>query len=48
MGGYYGLIEALFVFGLAIAFFIWQKISLSRDVRARKEREAREARGQSE
>lgn len=40
---YFGLIEATFVFGLAIAFYIWQMRSLKRDVAARKAREAREA-----
>jgi hypothetical protein len=27
---YFGLIEAVFVFGLAIAFYIWQKRDLRR------------------
>jgi DNA-binding transcriptional regulator/RsmH inhibitor MraZ len=27
---YFGLIEAIFVFGLAIAFYIWQKRDLRR------------------
>ena len=27
---YFGLIEAVFVFGLAIAFYIWQKRDLAR------------------
>jgi hypothetical protein len=27
---YFGLIEALFVFGLAIAFYIWQRRDLNR------------------
>ncbi|MFB2552390.1 hypothetical protein [Ensifer soli] len=27
---YFGLIEALFVFGLALAFYIWQKRDLAR------------------
>lgn len=27
---YFGLIEAIFVFGLAIAFYIWQKRDLHR------------------
>lgn len=39
---YFGLIEAAFVFALAIAFFIWQWRSLGRDVAARKERERNE------
>lgn len=28
---YFGLIEALFVFGLAIAFYIWQMRDLKRE-----------------
>ncbi|SIR42660.1 hypothetical protein SAMN05880582_11328 [Rhizobium sp. RU20A] len=27
---YFGLIEALFVFGLVLAFYIWQKRDLAR------------------
>lgn len=41
--GYYGLIEVLFVFALAIAFYIWQSRSLARDIAARKDRERDEA-----
>lgn len=37
---YFGLIEAVFVFGLALAFYVWQMRSLKRDVRAREAREA--------
>ncbi len=39
---YYGLIEVVLVFGLAIAFYVWQMKTLKRDVKAREEREARE------
>jgi hypothetical protein len=28
---YFGLIEALFVFGLAVAFFVWQMRDLKRE-----------------
>jgi membrane protein required for beta-lactamase induction len=40
---YFGLIEGVLVVGLAIAFYIWQMRTLNRDVKAREEREAREA-----
>jgi len=39
---YFGLVELVLVFGLAIAFYFWQMSSLKRDVKAREEREARE------
>ena len=32
MTHYYGLIEVLFVFSAAIAFYIWQMRSLKRDM----------------
>lgn len=40
---WFGIIELVFVFGLAVAFYIWQMTTLKRDVKAREEREAREA-----
>lgn len=40
---WFGLIEAVFVFGLAITFYLWQSRSLKRDIAAREERERREA-----
>ncbi|MCV3768027.1 hypothetical protein [Rhizobium sp. TRM95796] len=30
LNSYFGLIEAVFVFGLAIGFYIWQKRDLER------------------
>ena len=36
---YFGLIEAVFVFGLALAFYLWQRHTLKRDMREREERE---------
>ncbi len=39
---YFGIIEAIFVFGLAIAFYFWQSRSLKRDIAKRIEAEARE------
>ena len=43
-----GLIKAVFVFGLAIAFCLWQSRSLKRDIAAREERERREAQERKE
>ncbi len=41
---YFGLIEAAFVFGLAIAFYIWQRRDLRRyEMQDRAERDARRA-----
>ena len=40
---YFGLIEAIFVFGLAIAFYVWQRYELNRDNRLYEERKRREA-----
>ena len=37
-----GQIEATFVFGLAIAFYVWQRRSLKRDNEAYEERKRRE------
>lgn len=45
---YFGLIEAGFVFGLAIAFYVWQRHTLRRDTREYEERIRREAREKSE
>ncbi|MGL3608590.1 hypothetical protein ACSV9I_18900 [Rhizobium sp. G187] len=28
---YFGLIEALFVFGLAVAFYVWQRADLKKE-----------------
>ena len=39
---YFGLIEACFVFGLALAFYIWQRHTLKRDERLYQERLQRE------
>lgn len=39
---YFGLIEAGFVFSLALGFYLWQRHTLKRDIAARLEREARE------
>lgn len=36
---YFGLVELIFVFGLALAFYVWQMNSLNRDIAAREERE---------
>lgn len=41
---YFGLIEALFVFGLAIAFYLWQRHDLRK---ARDETRAREEKRQN-
>ncbi len=38
---YFGLVELIFVFGLALAFYVWQMRSLKRDIAAREERERR-------
>jgi Flp pilus assembly protein TadB len=41
---YFGLIEALFVFGLAIAFYVWQMRDLKKEnARAKARAEAEEA-----
>jgi hypothetical protein len=40
---YFGIIEAIFVFGLAIAFYVWQKRSLARDIAKREAKEREEA-----
>ena len=40
---YFGLIEAAFVFGLALAFWYWQKRDLERENRKYAERMRREA-----
>lgn len=37
---HFGIIEAVLVFGLALAFFLWQRASLKRDIARREEREA--------
>jgi len=37
---YFGLIEAGLVFGLAIAFYLWQRHDLKREDRKAREREA--------
>ena len=42
-GNYFGWVELIFTFGLAVAFYIWQMTTLKRDVKAREEREARDA-----
>ena len=39
---YFGIIEGVFVFGLAITFYIWQRRSLNRDIAARLAREKAE------
>lgn len=41
----FGLIEAIFVFGLAVAFYIWQMRDLKKanEAARRKEQQAREA-----
>lgn len=45
---YFGMIEAIFVFGLAIAFYVWQRRSLNRDIAERLAREkAEQEAGQS-
>jgi len=41
---YFGLIEAIFVFGLAVAFYIWQM----RDLRKENEKAAARARQQKD
>jgi len=46
-GNHFGLIELIFTFGLAVAFYVWQMTTLKRDVKAREEREAREAQERS-
>ncbi|WP_156816240.1 hypothetical protein [Oceanibaculum indicum] len=38
---YFGLIEAGLVFGLAIAFYVWQRHDLKKAKREAREREAR-------
>jgi hypothetical protein len=38
---YFGLIEAGLVFGLAIAFYVWQRRDLKKAEREAREREAR-------
>jgi hypothetical protein len=40
---YFGIIEAVFVFGLALAFYVWQRRSLSRDIAKREAKEREEA-----
>jgi hypothetical protein len=40
---YFGIIEAVFVFGLALAFYVWQRRSLARDIAKREAREREEA-----
>ena len=37
----FGAIEAVFIIGLVIAFYIWQMRTLKRDVKARENREAK-------
>lgn len=44
LDGYHGLVEIVFAFGLCVAFYIWQKRSLDRDIKARRAREAAERR----
>lgn len=45
---YFGLIEAIFVFGLAIAFYIWQRRDLRKYEREDRERRAAEERQKGE
>lgn len=40
---YAGLIEVMFIFSAVVLFVIWQMRTLKRDIRAREERERREA-----
>lgn len=42
-GRYFALIEIAFVFGLAVAFYIWQMRTLKRDMAERERRELAEA-----
>jgi uncharacterized membrane protein len=44
---YAGLIEIALTFGGFILFIIWQMRSLRRDIRAREEREAKEAKAET-
>lgn len=37
---YFGLIEGVFVFGLAVAFYVWQTRSVNRAIAERQRREA--------
>lgn len=39
---YFGLIEAAFVFSLAVAFYVWQRRDLKREAEKAKERESAE------
>ena len=43
MAGYFGLIELLFFYGIAIGVAFWQWSKMRREVRESKERKAREA-----
>jgi hypothetical protein len=43
MEQYFGIIEAVFVFGLALAFYFWQRRSLARAIAEREARERAEA-----
>ncbi len=45
MERYFGIIEAAFVFGLAIAFYVWQKRSLAKAIAEREAKEREEAAG---
>lgn len=45
---YFGLIEAVFVFSLAIAFYVWQRRDLNKYKREDQERRAAEERQKGE
>jgi hypothetical protein len=44
MSQYFGIIEAVFVFSLALAFYVWQMRDLKRE-KQREEERRRQARG---
>jgi hypothetical protein len=43
MSQYFGLFEALFFFGLVLAFYVWQMRDLNREAARRKAEEAEQA-----
>lgn len=47
MENYFGLIEMLFSASAFLAFYVWQRRSLARDIAAREAREAQERSAQS-